>query len=124
MPSEYQKNFKDMILDILTEAQAAGYDTATPEHRDAFAEFLISKGVCLCHVDLAQEYADGALRVTFPIKTPACQVSAHSTIEGYKYQNAAEECRDCLYQDTCGDYGTGCNDYNYGSEGRTDNEGK
>lgn len=109
MPSEYQQRFKNMILDILAEAQAAGYNTSTPENRDAFAEFLISKGVCLCHVDLAQEYADGALRVTFPIKTSACQVSAQSSVEGYKYQNAESECHDCLYRDTCGDFGTGCN---------------
>ena len=110
MSSEYEESFKNMILDILTEAQAAGYNTATPESRVDFAKFLISKGVCLCHVDLSKAYAEGALRITFPIKTPACQVSAQSTVEGYKYQNAAEECRDCLYRDTCGDYGTGCNE--------------
>lgn len=78
-----------MILDILTEAQAAGYNMATPKSRVDFAKFLISKGVCLCDVDLGKAYADGALRVTFPIKTPACQVSAQSTIEGYKYQTCA-----------------------------------
>lgn len=109
MPSEYQKNFRDRILDILTEAQAAGYNTTTPDNRNDFAEFLISKGVCLCQVDLPQEYTNGVLSITFPIKTPVCQVAAHSTVEGYRYQNASEECRDCLYRDTCGDYGIGCN---------------
>lgn len=38
MSSEYQKRFKNVIFDILMEAQAAGYDTTTPENRDAFVQ--------------------------------------------------------------------------------------
>ena len=87
--SEYSRTFKQRVLDILEEANELGHHVETDKDRALFADFLISKGICLCNVDLAQAYGDdrGLVSVTFPIQTPACQVPAQSTREGYEYQN-------------------------------------
>lgn len=87
--SEYSRTFKQRVVDILEEANELGHHVETAEDRALFADFLISKGICLCNVDLAQAYGDdkGLVSVTFPIQTPACQVPAQSTREGYEYQN-------------------------------------
>ncbi len=86
--SKYSRTFKQRVIDILEEANELGHHVETALDRALFADFLISKGICLCNVDLAQAFEeDKVVSVTFPIQTSACQVPAYANLESYKQQN-------------------------------------
>lgn len=86
--SKYSSTFKQRVIDILEEANELGHHAETAEDRALFADFLISKGICLCNVDLSQAFEkDKVVSMTFPIQTAACQVPAHTNLDSYKQQN-------------------------------------
>lgn len=75
--ADNSKTFKQLLVDILEEANEAGHNAESEFDRDLFADFLIKKGVCLCNVDIPAEAVgdSGLVSVTFPIHTPECTAS-------------------------------------------------